>query len=514
MKSKVYLVGAGPGDEKLMTLRGMELLQKADAVIYDHLVNPRLLSYCKKECYMIYAGKEASKHTLSQEEINEQLVTLSKEYETVVRLKGGDPYVFGRGGEEGITLYEEKIPFEVIPGISSALAGPTYGGIPLTFRGVATSFHVITGHEAKDEQKINYGIYAHLPGTLVVLMGIGNIDKITKDLILEGKSPDTAVAIIYQATTTKQKVYEGSLGNIAQMVKEEQIQAPSVIVIGEVVRYRKQLEFLSKKSLFAKKILLTRGSREQSGFAQQVEEQGAQVLILPTIKIEESKNRLLEERLKRLDEYSAIAFSSKKTVEIFFRALWESGRDARDLAGKKIFAVGEETAMHLLKNGIRADYIPIEFGIDGLMDLVNETLTQKDRLLFPRSKKALRSESDLMKEKIAVDEFSIYEINHPLLSESHEIKNELPSLEEVLSCDYFTFSSASTVEGFSAYLKKQGIEDVSKLECFSMGPMTTNALLEAGFKIIHTATVHSYQGLVDCMMESAAKNKEEGKEIG
>lgn len=222
----------------------------------------------------------------------------------------------------------------------------------------------------------------------------------------------------------------------------------------------------------------------------------------------------MQERLERLKEYSAVAFSSKKTVEIFFRALWESERDARSLHGMKIFAVGEETAARLIDFGIRADYVPERFGIEGLMELVNGTLTPEDRLLFPRSKKGMRYEFPSMESGPKIDEFSIYEIINPLMQEDHHQQWEFPTLEEVLSCDYFTFSSASTVEGFSAYLKKQGIEDVSKMECFSMGPMTTSALLEAGFKIIHTATVHSYQGLVDCLIESTAKNKEEGNEIG
>src|SRR6266545_4925971 len=319
MKSKgmVYLVGAGPGDAGLLTLRGAELLERADVVVYDALVNPDLLRLAPKSAEVIYGGKRAKEHAIPQDELNQLLVAKAKEGKTVVRLKGGDPYIFGRGGEEAEELCAAQVQFEVVPGVSSIVAGPNYAGIPLTHRDHCSSFTVITGHEVptKDETVLDYGQLAKLPGTKVVLMGVERIRQISESLVAHGMDQSTPVGMVRWGTTGRQQSIQGTLGTIADIVAEKKFSAPAVTVIGGVVSLRGKLNWFEHRPLFGQRVVVTRTREQASELSRQLAERGAEVLEIPTIKII-PPNRLdgIVEALVGLNAYDWIVFTSPNGV--------------------------------------------------------------------------------------------------------------------------------------------------------------------------------------------------------
>ena len=372
MKGKVYLVGAGPGDYKLMTLKGLECIRKSDVIVYDRLANINYLKEAKEDCEFINVGKASSNHLLPQGDINRLIADKALEGKVVTRLKGGDPYVFGRGGEEAEILRNENIDFEVVPGITSAIGGLCYAGIPITHRDHASSFHVITGHprnDGKETKEIDWKALAHVKGTLVFLMGIANLKHISENLIKEGKDKNTPVAFISWATRYNQRVVTATLESAYEVATKENIKPPTLIVVGTVVNLREKLNFFEEKPLFGKNILVTRSRTQSSTLVEKISDLGGNPIEIPTIKIEKIENNLeLEEEINNLKDYSYIIFSSKNAVDIFFDKLNEMGYDSRALYNIKICAVGAETARHIKTRGINPDIVPKKYVAEGLYE--------------------------------------------------------------------------------------------------------------------------------------------------
>ena len=350
-KGKVYIAGAGCGNEGLITVKLKSVMEKVECIIYDRLVNESILQYMKPDAELIYMGKENVEGGELQKKINEMIVEKSREGLTVLRLKGGDPFVFGRGGEEIEALLAENIDFEVIPGISSAIAVPAYAGIPITHRGINTSFHVFTGHMKKDGIEHDYETIAKLEGTLVFLMGLGNLEKITENLIKHGKMSETPVAVIKNGTTAKQETYMGTLGTIARIVRENNVKAPVIIIIGEVVNLREKMKWFENMPLFGKNILVTRNRDKQEEITNKIIELGGQAINIPFINIE-----YLDFEMPDLSKYSTLLFNSLNSVIGFMRKI----KDMRVLGHLKIGVVGKKTDEEMKKYRTKCEKYQIE----------------------------------------------------------------------------------------------------------------------------------------------------------
>ena len=374
-KGKVYIMGAGPGDLELLTLKGKRAIEEADCVVYDRLINPRILDFAKKDAEMIYLGKGNTEGGVIQDEINRTIVTKALEGKTVARVKGGDPFVFGRGGEEIQSLFDNGISFEVIPGITSSISVPAYAGIPVTHRGVARSFHVFTGHTMADGSWHNFEAIAKLEGTLVFLMGIKTLPIIVSDLVKNGKDPKTPVAIIEKGATADQRVTVGTLENIIEKSKERKIVPPAITIIGEVVNLRETFKWFEDKNLFGKKILVTRDKNQAGEFSNKIEKMGGVAVELPFIEIESVLSKVTPEDLK---EYSALLFNSPNGVREFMKKI----DDIRSLAHLKIGAVGSKTKELLEEYKIKADFMPEEYMVAKLAELSLEYTKAGEKILI------------------------------------------------------------------------------------------------------------------------------------
>ncbi len=367
---KVYLVGAGPGDPGLITVKGIESLKKADVIIYDRLLDERLLDLAAPTAERIYVGKAVGEHTRPQNEINQLLVTMAKEGKTVVRLKGGDPFVLGRGGEEAEVLAQNCVPFEVVPGITSAVAVPAYAGIPVTHRGLASSFAVITGHEDpnKEESSINWEKLATGVDTLIFLMGMKNLPEIVSKLIEFGRPSSTPVAVIKEGTKPEQKTVVGSLQDIVAKVKDNSLIPPAIIIIGEVVRLRDKLRWFDNRPLFGKRILVTRARHQASALSQLLAEHGAKPIELPSIDIQPIADSMeLDQAISNLKGYHWIIFTSTNGVAAFWQQLNDLRLDSRAMFGLQIGAIGPATAEALAANGVTPDYVPESYTTEGIL---------------------------------------------------------------------------------------------------------------------------------------------------
>ena len=374
-KGKVYIMGAGPGDLELLTLKGKRAIEEADCIVYDRLINPRILDFAKKDAEMIYLGKGNTEGGVIQDEINRTIVTKALEGKTVARVKGGDPFVFGRGGEEIQSLFDNGISFEVIPGITSSISVPAYAGIPVTHRGVARSFHVFTGHTMEDGTWHNFEAIAKLEGTLVFLMGIKTLPIIVNDLVKNGKNPETPVAIIEKGATADQRVTVGTLENIIEKAKERKIVPPAITIIGEVVNLRETFKWFEDKNLFGKKILVTRDKNQAGEFSNKIEKMGGVAVELPFIEIESVLSKVTSEDLK---EYSALLFNSPNGVREFMKKI----DDIRSLAHLKIGAVGSKTKELLEEYKIKADFMPEEYMVSKLAELSLEYTKPGEKILI------------------------------------------------------------------------------------------------------------------------------------
>lgn len=495
MKGKVYLVGAGPGDTKLMTLKGLECIKKSDVIIYDRLANDEFLKEAKEGCEFIYVGKKSSNHILPQNMINEVIAQKALEGKTVTRLKGGDPYVFGRGGEEAEVLYDQGIDFEIVPGITSAIGGLCYAGIPITHRDYASSFHVITGHLREDEDKeINWNPLANCKGTLVFLMGIGNLKHISDRLIEEGRNPKTPVAFVSWATRYNQRTVVTDLENAYEVAQEKKVKAPSLIVVGDVVKVRDKLNFFENRDLFGKKVVVTRARKQSSDLSEKINSLGGKAVELPVIKIEKNDDTELRKEIENLRDYTHIVFTSRNGVELFFETLDDMGLDSRVFFGVKVCSIGAGTSEELMKRGIKADIVPERFVAESLFEEMKKTVKNSDKILIPRSENAREFLADRLKEICEVTE--VFSYKTVIDEKSREIA------EDVLKSDvdYVTFTSSSTVKNLVEIAGENYKELLEGKKLVSIGPVTSRTIEEFGLEVYKEAEVSTIQGVMDVLV--------------
>lgn len=502
-KGKVYLVGAGIGEADNITVKAKKILEKADVVVHDRLLNKELLDNLGSHVELIDVGKSSSEHLMKQEDINDLLVQRARRGHRVVRLKGGDPYVFGRGGEEGEILYREGVDFEVVPGITSGIAGLCYAGIPITHREFASSLHLITGHRRDEGHEIDYPTLSALEGTLVFYMGLGNLGSIVRGLLGAGKSHRTPVAIISRAGYPQQCTVCGCLGDIEDLAKGEKgLVSPSLIVVGEVVSLREKLNFFERRPLFGKKIVVTRAREQISRLANSLKELGAEVIELPSIKIVPKNPEELSKEISKIEDYTHLIFTSKTGVDIFMKALLEE-KDTRSLSGLKLCAIGSGTQAALLEYGLRADILPKTYVAESLFEELKNHLDIDSRVLLPRSEIARDYLRNKLERICVVKELHIYDT---LMEEVHELA-VAAMVEEVP--DYITFTSSSTVRNTVSILgdKADVLLKNENLKIVSIGPITTSTVEEFGYKVYVQARQHDIKTLVEVLVEGEEKSK-------
>ena len=502
----VYLVGAGPGDAGLLTLRGAELLGRADVVVYDALVNAELLRLAPKSAEIIYGGKRAKDHALAQDELNELLIAKAREGKAVVRLKGGDPYVFGRGGEEAEELATAGIPFEVVPGISSIVAGPNYAGIPLTHRDHCSSFTVITGHEdpTKEASSLDYAQLARLPGTKVILMGVERIGSIAQSLLRHGMDAGTPVAMVRWGTTGQQQSIEGTLGTIAEVVAKAGFSAPAVTIIGGVVGLRNKLNWFERRPLFGRRIVVTRTREQASELSRQLLELGAEVLEIPTIRIvpPDDKHSLVD-ALKGIGEYDWVVFTSPNGVTAFFDCFFKAFEDVRALGNLRFAAVGPATAAKLKELHLRVDAMPEQYLAKKVAAAITAVESVENiRILLARAQVANSELCKTLEDLGAiVDDVAFYKT----VPETEDPSGAASRLVES-GADWITFTSSSTVENFHARFDLPGLlKRFPQARLATIGPETSKALETLGLKPTIEARPHTIAGLVQAVLGAGKK---------
>ena len=501
---KVYLVGAGPGDAGLMTVRGVELLRAADVVIHDALVNREILRLVREDAEVIYAGKRPGDHVIAQEDLNQVLVAKAKEGKTVVRLKGGDPYIFGRGGEEAGQLAKDGIPFEVVPGISCISSVPNYAGIPITHRDFCSSFTVITGHHTPEgESSIDWQAHAKSPGTLIVLMGVQWIRKIAQELTSAGKPAETPVAMIRNGTMGRQQTVYGTLGNIADLAEETGIKAPAVTVIGGVVGLRENLEWFEKRPLFGKRVVVTRSRKQASQLSSRLVALGADVLEVPTIRfVETTRREELRDALMGLNSYEWLIFTSPNGVEWFFHYFFRAFDDMRDLGGARIAAVGPGTEAKLKELHLKVDVVPEKNTAESIAEALSKYQNfEHVSVLLMRAEDANPELPRKLEEMMAiVDDIACYRT----VAETELGAAEIEDFEEH-GADWITFTSGSTVRHLNARVDlKSLLKKHPGIRFLSIGPETSMALKELGLEAHMEAAEHNIDGLVESLMDAAA----------
>ena len=504
----VHLVGAGPGDAGLLTLRGAELLGRADVVVYDALVNPDLLRLAPKTAEMIYGGKRSRDHAIPQEDLNQLLVAKAKEGKTVVRLKGGDPYIFGRGGEEAEELADAGVPFEVVPGISSTFAAPNYAGIPVTHRDHCSAYQVITGHEdpTKPDSGLDWAQIARMPGTKVVLMGVERIREIAAELVANGMAAKTPVAMVRWGTTGRQKTITGTLATIADVVDAEKFTAPAVTIIGDVVSLRKKLNWFERRPLFGKRVVVTRTREQASQLSRQLAEQGAEVMEIPTIKVVPPEDRQpLVEAMGALGEYDWVVFTSPNGVTAFFEYFFKAFDDIRVVGRLRFAAVGPATAAKLKELHLAVDAMPEEYVASKVAAAIAKVDDVENlRILCLRAEVANPDLVAKLEELGAiVDDVACYRT----VPETEDINGAAAKLVEE-GADWVTFTSASTVENFHARFDLPALlKRFPALKTLSIGPETSKALAALGLEPTAEAKPHNLDGMVKALERAAAKTK-------
>jgi len=504
-KGKVYIIGAGPGDPHLFTLKGVDCLQRADIVVYDYLVNEALLKYAKTTARCIYVGKKGGDHTLSQDRINDLLAEEAGGGKTVVRLKGGDPFIFGRGGEEAEVLAKRGVPFEVVPGITSAIAVPAYAGIPLTHRGLTSTVAFVTGHEdpAKKQSDINWPALAGI-GTLVFLMGVKNVSSITESLINSGKSPATPAALIRWGTTPQQEILSDTLGGIAAAAQKGGFAPPAILVVGKVVDLRKTIGWFEQKPLFGKGIVITRPERQADELAYLLAAEGALPIIFPTIVICPPQDwSELDRAIDQLESYNWLIFTSANGVNFFFARIRQRGRDIRDLKGIKICCIGPATAWQIKAKGISVDLLPTRYIAEGVLDSFARLPLRGQKVLIPRAARARDVlPVGLKKMGAAVDVVTAYETVR-----SPRKKEELQKLLQERKIDCLTFTSSSTVTNFLAIMGRGfSLPPAVKIAC--LGPVTAATARKAGLNVDIEQDEYTVTGLLQSLIQYFKKEKE------
>jgi len=502
-KGKVYIIGAGPGDPGLMTLKGAKCLQEAEVVIYDHLISPELLDMARRDARLIYAGKEGGRHTLSQAEINERLLGEAGSGRVVARLKGGDPFVFGRGGEEAEELARAGIPFEVVPGVTSAISVPAYAGIPLTHRRFTASVAFVTGHEdpLKEQSEIDWKALAGM-GTLVFLMGVRNLPQIAASLVAQGKNPDTPAALIRWGTTVDQETLTGTLADIAERAEAAGFKPPAILVVGGVVGLRKDLNWFETQSLFGKGVVITRPEPQAASMATLLRDAGARVIAFPTIRIAPPESwDGLDAAIQRLETYAWLIFTSANGVHYFLERLRAAGKDLRDLKGIRLCTIGPATAAVLEGQGLRVDLVPETYLSEGVVAAFERYNLSGQRILLPRAEKARDVIPDgLARRGAFVDVVTAYRTVN-----SGRKATELAEQIARGHVDVLTFTSPSTVTNFLEIMGPEFLPIPAGIRVACIGPVTAAAARKAGLPVDILQETYTVQGLVESLKDFFAK---------
>ena len=496
-KGICHLAGAGPGDPGLLTLKAKACLKLADVVFYDYLCNPQILKWAPEKAEFIYVGKKGGAHTLSQQEITALLIERTKAGKCVVRLKGGDPFLFGRGGEEAEALADAGLDFEIVPGVSSAIAGPAYAGIPVTHREHASQFTILTGHEdpAKPDSALDYKALASQPGTKVMLMGVERIGRIAEALIENGADPKMPVALVQWATTGRQRTITGTLRTIAGVVAETNFQPPAVAVFGEVVNLRKKLNWFETLPLFGRRIVVTRARKQAGSMAASLRLLGADIIELPTIRIEPPADLLEFGRMVQdAHTYDWLVFSSPNGVDAFFELFYKIYGDAREIGGVRIAAIGPSTAERVKAFHLKVDLMPDEAVAEAIVRAFQKQgSVENEKILIVRAEVT----RDVLAKKLTemgaiVDETVAYRT----VPETADTLGGFARFKED-GADLITFTSSSTAENFMA-LKLPLPPD---LKTASIGPVTSKTLRELGLRVDVEAKQHDVLGLIKAIRQ-------------
>jgi len=498
----VFLVGAGPGDPGLITVKGLEKIRTADVIVYDYLAGNKLVEEAKPEAELIYVGKKGKDHAVEQIDINNILVSKARDGKTVVRLKGGDPYLFGRGGEEAEELVAAGIDFEVVPGVTSAIAAPAYAGIPVTHRDHASMVTFVTGHEDpnKEESAIEWNVLAQNPGTLVFLMGVKNLDNITTSLIKAGKTANTPAALVRWGTTPQQVAIVSTLQEISVEARRRGIKAPAVLVVGSVATLRETLGWFEKKPLFGKRILITRGREQSKRMADKISEQGGEPVLFPTISIRSPDDfQAIDDAMARIGSFDWVIFTSVNGVEKFFERFFQLKDDIRGMAGPRLGAIGPVTAAAIRRLGLKVDLLAKEFVAEGVLATLSENETRGKRFLIPRAEKA----REVLPEGITkmggeVEVVTVYKTGLPADADIEKIRRMLEAKE----LDAITFTSSSTVTHLIEMLGGSDLRALlDGIVLAAIGPVTSGTLRECGLPVHVEAEEYTIDGLVRALAE-------------
>lgn len=506
-RGKVIILGAGPGDPGLLTVKGKEWIELADVIIYDYLANERFLDYARADAEKIFVGKQKGYHTLPQEQINELILKQAKEGKLVVRLKGGDPFIFGRGGEEAEELVNAGIPFEVVPGITAAIAVPAYVGIPLTHRDYTSTIAFITGHEKSEKEhsdiawdKISTGI-----GTLVFFMGIINLPNIVKNLVNNGRDKKTPVAIIRWGTTYKQETVIGTLENIVDLAKERNIRPPAIIVVGDVVKLNEKLSWLSAKPLFKKQIIVTRARDQASDFSKLLENKGAYPIEFPTIEtVPPDSWKALDSAIQNIERYDWLIFTSVNGVKYFLERVKANQKDIRCLKGIKLCAIGPKTAKVLEDLGIIIDFVPAEYRAEALIEGFDPIEIKGKKILIPRAAVAREVlPEELVKLGATVDVVEAYKTIKPE-GKTAKIREMLKNKE----IDIITFTSSSTVTNFISMFKKEEISELlDGVVVACIGPVTADSAKKYGLEVSIMPEDYTIEAFTDAIVDFSSTQR-------
>ena len=508
MKGKVWLIGAGPGDRGLLTLRGKEVLEQAEVVVYDALVGQSILSMIPDAAERIDAGKRSGNHTLPQDEINAVLLNKAMQGKQVVRLKGGDPFVFGRGGEELELLIEHDIPYEIVPGVTSAFAVPAYNGIPVTHRELCSSVHIITGHRKKGQPlSVNFKALCDMHGTLVFLMGISALPDICQGLLSAGMTPETPAAVLERGTTASQKRVVGTVGTLADLCSRQTVQTPAIIVVGDVCALSERFAWYEKLPLFGVKAVVTRPKERGSTLSTMLRQKGAEVIELPTIGTRPlPENAQLDDAIRALSQkrYDWLVFTSPAGVKTFLERLMQLD-DCRMLCGVKIAAIGQGTQKELLKYGLKADFIPSVYDGQTLGRELAEKLQSGAKVLIPR---ASAGNPELIEQLNHAGNVTVHDL--PIYETQYKDRGifDLKALFDAGETVFAVFTSASTVKGFA---EAAGEFDMTGVKAVCIGKQTQAEAERMGMqtRVAKQATLES---LAECLQNAADEQRGKGRE--
>lgn len=495
----VYLIGAGPGDPGLITLKGLACLKKAEVVIYDYLANEELLKEAKEGAELIYVGKKGSEHTLSQKEINLLMIRKVREGKIVARLKGGDPFIFGRGGEEAEELARAGIPFQIVPGVTSAIAVPAYAGIPLTHREFTSTVAFITGHEdpQKEKSQINWSKIATGAGTLVFLMGMGHLFSIVDELLKNGRDPQTPIAIIRWGTLPEQETIIGTLATIKEKAKRREMKPPAIILVGEVVKLREKLNWYENLPLFGKRILVTRAREQASDLSELLREFGAWPIEFPTIElIPPASWADVDHCLKQMVAYDWLIFTSVNGVKFLINRLLALGMDIRDLKGPKICAIGPQTAEVLRDLNLQVDFVPPEYRAESILERWRGQNLKGKRFLIPRAKIA----RDILPEELrkAGALVDVVEVYQTILVQQG--KEKIRQLLQDKTISAITFTSSSTAHNFAEIFGEEVKELTTGVPIASIGPITAAKAKSLGMETTIMPKEYTIPALVEALV--------------